>query len=315
MAFVRSIRKLGPISGVANVTLLAGFFGLLAFLLKGLRFNLKDVSYARLSTFPVFFGQLTGAYEGIGTVIPIESSMAENRPRFPLYLHITLAQVSFILGSFGVLGYMIYGSTVPQIVTDRLQTGVIAQLVRLTLIVAVMMTYPLQLYPVIEITESVLFTKVQSKKKSHLGEVVAGPSTDPSSNPASLTDSNGVDSPDVLSSSINSETQFLIPKEAEELQYETAAWKRNLLRTVLVTLTAGIAILLKDEFAYVNALIGSLGSSVLAYILPCTFHIILYKNTNSVAVVIKNIIIVVFGIVGGVVGVVITIQNIVKDLS
>ena len=146
--------------------------------------------------------------------------MAENRPRFPLYLHIALAQVSFILGSFGVLGYMIYGSTVPQIVTDRLQTGVIAQLVRLTLIVAVMMTYPLQLYPVIEITESVLFTKVQSKKKSHLGEVVAGPSTDPSSNPASLTDSNGVDSPDVLSSSINSETQFLIPKEAEELQYE-----------------------------------------------------------------------------------------------
>ena len=35
MAFVKSIRKLGPISGVANVTLLAGFFGLLAFLLKG----------------------------------------------------------------------------------------------------------------------------------------------------------------------------------------------------------------------------------------------------------------------------------------
>lgn len=35
MAFVKSIRKLGPISGVANVTLLAGFFGLLAFLLRG----------------------------------------------------------------------------------------------------------------------------------------------------------------------------------------------------------------------------------------------------------------------------------------
>ena len=36
--------------------------------LVGLKFNLKDVRYARLSTFPVFFGQLTGAYEGIGTV-------------------------------------------------------------------------------------------------------------------------------------------------------------------------------------------------------------------------------------------------------
>ena len=38
MAYVRSIRKLGPISGIANVTLLAGFFGLLSFLLKGVHF-------------------------------------------------------------------------------------------------------------------------------------------------------------------------------------------------------------------------------------------------------------------------------------
>ena len=36
--------------------------------LVGLKFNLKNVSYAKLSTFPIFFGQLTGAYEGIGTV-------------------------------------------------------------------------------------------------------------------------------------------------------------------------------------------------------------------------------------------------------
>ena len=36
--------------------------------LVGKKFNLKDVSYAELSTFPIFFGQLTGAYEGIGTV-------------------------------------------------------------------------------------------------------------------------------------------------------------------------------------------------------------------------------------------------------
>ena len=37
-------------------------------LFKGLHFKLKNVSLARLSTFPIFFGQLTGAYEGIGTV-------------------------------------------------------------------------------------------------------------------------------------------------------------------------------------------------------------------------------------------------------
>lgn len=35
MAYVRSIRKLGPISGVANVTILVGFLGLLVYLLHG----------------------------------------------------------------------------------------------------------------------------------------------------------------------------------------------------------------------------------------------------------------------------------------
>lgn len=84
---------------------------------------------------------------------------------------------------------------------------------------------------------------------------------------------------------------------------------------MLVLITAGIAVLLKDEFAYVNALIGSLGSSVLAYILPCTFHLVLYKHTNSVGVVIKDIVFIIFGLVGGLVGVVITVQNIVKNLT
>lgn len=37
-------------------------------LILGFHFKPKDVNFFRWSTFPVFFGQLTGAYEGIGTV-------------------------------------------------------------------------------------------------------------------------------------------------------------------------------------------------------------------------------------------------------
>lgn len=152
--------------------------------------------------------------------------MAENRPRFPLYLHLALGIVSTILGSFGMLGYLIYGSNVPQIVTDRLETGVLTQLVRITLIIAVLMTYPLQLYPVIEIAESICFTKVHSKSKSHLSEIIAGPSMGPESNPSSPTDSTtsnsqypAYDETASISTSIN-ETQVLIPKDTEELQYK-----------------------------------------------------------------------------------------------
>lgn len=100
--------------------------------------------------------------------------MGSNRPRFPLYLHLTLCQVSVILGCFGVLGYLVYGSNVPQIVTDTLTQDIFSQFIRVTLMIAVLFTYPLQLIPVIRITESLVFGKRGRKKKSHLSELVAG---------------------------------------------------------------------------------------------------------------------------------------------
>ena len=109
-------------------------------------------------------------------IIPIESSMENNRPRFKLYLHMAVCQVSMILGSFGLLGYLIYGSNVPQIVTDTLPPTVFSQAIRVTLIIAVLFTYPLQLFPVIEIFEDLFFTRVVSNSKSHLSEIIAGPS-------------------------------------------------------------------------------------------------------------------------------------------
>ena len=149
-------------------------------------------------------------------IIPIESSMAENRARFPLYLHLTLGIVSVILGSFGILGYMIYGSNVPQIVTNTMGTQIPAQLIRVTLIVAVLMTYPLQLYPVIEIAESALFSKVHSK--SQLSEVIAGPSSEANnSNSSEPTMTN------------DSETEVLLPKDSEVLEYKVGSlpWEQR----------------------------------------------------------------------------------------
>ena len=99
------------------------------------------------------------------------------------------------------------------------------------------------------------------------------------------------------------------------MSQQTPTWKRNLLRGFLVCVTAAIAWALRDDFAYVNAFIGSVGSSVLAYILPCTFHLVLLKHENSRFTVIKNICFIVFGIVGGIVGVAITIDSMVKSFT
>ena len=154
-------------------------------------------------------------------IIPIESSMAENRSRFPLYLHLTLGIVSVILGSFGVLGYMIYGSNVPQILTNTMGTQIPAQMIRVTLIVAVLMTYPLQLYPVIEIAESAFFSKVHSK--SQLNEVIAGPSAGASnsSEPTMVNDS---------------ETEVLLPRDSEVLEYKVGSmpWEQSVIIIIII---------------------------------------------------------------------------------
>ena len=82
--------------------------------------------------------------------------MAENRGRYPCYLHMSLTLLSLILGSFGILGYLRYGHNTHQIVTENLEGSVIVIILRLLLFVGVLFTYPLQIYPVIQILENKL---------------------------------------------------------------------------------------------------------------------------------------------------------------
>lgn len=73
--------------------------------------------------------------------------------------------------------------------------------------------------------------------------------------------------------------------------------------------TAGIAIALKDDFAYVSAIVGSIGSSTLGFILPCIFHLVLCKDSSTTLTKVKDCLFIAFGIIGGVIGVTVTIQQ------
>ena len=115
--------------------------------------------------------------------------MAENRRRFPLYLHMAIGGLSVILGCFGVLGYCVYGEGVNQIVTESFPSGVLIQLVRCMLCVAVLLTYPLQIFPVIEIVEGWLFNSWRTNNKNSCEEVQDGVKSGALSNQTSTTTS------------------------------------------------------------------------------------------------------------------------------
>ena len=96
--------------------------------------------------------------------------MAENRHRFPTYLHFAIGGLSIILACFGMLGYAVYGEGVEQIVTESFPPGVLILIVRCLLCFAILLTYPLQIFPVIEIVEGWLF-KPETRNMSTEGSV------------------------------------------------------------------------------------------------------------------------------------------------
>lgn len=108
-----------------------------------------------------------------------------------------------------------------------------------------------------------------------------------------------------------SESSWLLAPEIPNQRSLARKWKKNLLRTFIVLTTAGIAIALKRYFAYVSAIVGSIGSATLGFILPCVFHLVLCKDSNTMLIKVKDCLFIAFGIIGGVIGVTITIKQIV----
>lgn len=100
--------------------------------------------------------------------------------------------MSLILSGFGVSGYLSYGDKTCQIVTQNLH-GDIAVVLQLLLLVGVLFTYPLQLYPNIQIFEHLylkfkrwrasqkkkyeILNKNDQEDQSFLGNVSVGVST------------------------------------------------------------------------------------------------------------------------------------------
>lgn len=94
---------------------------------------------------------------------------------------------------------------------------------------------------------------------------------------------------------------------------EVPAWKRNCVRIILVFLQLGLAVLMRDNYAYLGALIGALGSSFLSYILPSVTEYILTRSTEKrLYRKVFNWLIILFGILGSISSLIITIVQIIE---
>ncbi|XP_071947224.1 uncharacterized protein [Antedon mediterranea] len=285
-SLLRDVRNLAPISLAGNAAVICGFFATLGIIYND--FHVADeIEYFKWAALPMLFGAVSGAFEGIGTVIPVEASMVGNRHMYPYFLHLTICILALILSSLGISGYLRYGHATQQIIIANLieeNDSIFLTIIYTLICISVMLTYPLQLFPVIEVIENALF----------LPGKIFGPKT-------------------LVVESVNgeggiqeaSETDALIKDKSKvglavAVPKSVSAWKRNLIRLLLICAEVGIAILFKDQYAYFGSIFGTIGASVLGYFLPPLIHIKLKRHQVWWGITALNVfLLTVFGVIGG----------------
>lgn len=159
LVLIRDLTKLSFTSLISSIFIVIGLIIIFYFsgnklATDGFGPNIVQFDFKNWS---MMVGVAVTSFEGIGLILPIQSSMA--RPeRFPYVLALSMIVITTLFVSVGIIGYTAFGDQVRSIIILNLPQGnVSVQLILVLYSVAVFLTAPLQLFPAIKIGESVIF--------------------------------------------------------------------------------------------------------------------------------------------------------------
>eukprot|EP01063_Lacrimia_lanifica_P019972 TRINITY_DN27367_c0_g1_i1.p1 TRINITY_DN27367_c0_g1~~TRINITY_DN27367_c0_g1_i1.p1 ORF type:complete len:439 (+),score=144.24 TRINITY_DN27367_c0_g1_i1:52-1317(+) len=165
LSTLRHLKFLGKFSLVADFTMTFALSTVFYYCFTQIAANNADAadggaSVDRLAAnwpkAPFFFGVSIYCYEGIGMVIPIQSAM-RNKDRFKFVWGVNMLLVTFLFWAVGFTGYLAYGYSVRESITNNLPTfDTLPSLVQLALCLGLYFTYPVMLFPVYQIIEKLL---------------------------------------------------------------------------------------------------------------------------------------------------------------
>ena len=170
LSLIPSLRTLGWISSASIVCLAVSLLGI-----AGYSFRFHNAPSAALfipEGAPIFIGLVTGAFEGIGTVIPVRDSMAGGSPltrRYEKILLPVMVLVALVLSLFGLAGYLSFGDSTNPVITLNLHPGPVSSAVQVLVMLSVFGTFPLQLRPVVDLCSPRSLSESLSSSKRWLG--------------------------------------------------------------------------------------------------------------------------------------------------
>lgn len=168
LALIRNISKLGPAALLADVFILIGLVYIWYYDIATLaeRSIAPSVALFNPSAFTLTIGSAIFTFEGIGLILPIQSSMKKPE-HFSFLLYLVMFIITVIFTSIGALCYATFGDeTEIQIISNFPQDSKMVNAVQFLYSLAVLVGEPVQLYPPIRIIETSLFGEKATGKRS-----------------------------------------------------------------------------------------------------------------------------------------------------
>ena len=166
LAFIRNIAKLGGAALLADVCILLGLSYIYYFDISTLAHNGLN-STVRLFNprdFTLTIGSAIFTFEGIGLILPIQSSMKEPQ-KFERLLFTVVFIITVVFLSVGFLSYAALGDkTLVEIISNLPQDSKLVNAVQFLYSLAVLVGDPVQLFPAMRIIEGALFGRISGKK-------------------------------------------------------------------------------------------------------------------------------------------------------
>lgn len=170
LSFIRNISKLGPAALLADVFIMLGigyiyYYDISSLATRGIA---EPIALFNPKAYTLTLGASIFTFEGIGLILPIQSSMRKPHHFEPL-LGMVMLLITLIFTSVGALCYATFGpNTKIEVIDNFPQDNRLVNAVQFTYALAVLVGNPVQLFPAMRIIESKIFGHRVSGKKDPL---------------------------------------------------------------------------------------------------------------------------------------------------
>ncbi|KAJ3362008.1 neutral amino acid transporter [Allomyces javanicus] len=168
-AMVRQIKNFAAFSLMGNVFVLFGlgvivYTSIAQIATHGVG---PDIMMFNSKHFALFIGTAVYTYEGVGLVVPVAQSM-KNPQRFPLVLSLALVVTTMVYLVVASCGYLAFGSNIKTIALFNLPEGPFSSSIYILYIIAIVLSWPLILFPATVIVQGAILPPVDPDSKQQV---------------------------------------------------------------------------------------------------------------------------------------------------